>query len=228
MTDAWEILGRMLTDKKFRKSVFRVAPTKRPCVNRATRAKFDEKDYEDLRKVVRRFIPRPISLMGLGEMLWPLAGDSFRNHVEAIVKVIRWTGIRTERENHYFYVALAAMVVDAKLRTKLTGPVDSKDWDRFGYSSLSHEDRKALVDLFFWLPPNSGVTTLTPLQKASEDLCDDDWTDDCFIRTIFLEYPTGVHTHPVPLLGPPTPKAKLKALPKGAQAKIDATSSCRG
>lgn len=204
MTDTWEMMGRLLTDEEFRMTVFRVAPTRRPKVNQATRAIFKKEDYDNLLEAVRHFMPdRPISLMGLGEMLWPLTKASFRQHVVQAARIIDETGIDTKRPDYYFYVALGAMTVDRQLRDKLVSLPPFSNFDLYGYKKLSRRDRAALVALFLWTNPNQGVVTATPVVQACETMCDDDWTDDCFQRTIFLKYPKGPHTHPVPLMGPP-------------------------
>ena len=77
MIDTWEILGRMLTDENFRAHVYRAAPRKQPVINAATRAEFAEKDFKRMRAAVTTVIQdRPISLAGLGEILWPLINNT--------------------------------------------------------------------------------------------------------------------------------------------------------
>jgi hypothetical protein len=212
MIDTWEILGRMLTDEEFRARVYRTAPSSRPRVNKATRAEFAERNFTRLRTVVTEVIrDRPISLAGLGEILWPLSNNTkpFRRAILKLARIIQASGADTGSSNPYFFVALGAMMVDPNLRAVLLSETPFTPFDNFGFTSLSLADRAALVAIFTFTPP--GITAVqAPGDSASNDVCDTQWGSDCFLRTIWWEYPPEYqrgtkkvihhpHSHPVPL-----------------------------
>lgn len=219
MLDAWEIIGRMLTDDDFRASVYKAAPRKHPAINKTTRAEFAERDFTRMRDAVTAVIKdRPVSLAGLGEILWPLVNNTraFRDSIKKLTKIIEAGGVDTERDDPYFYVALGAMVVDPNLRGTLISESPFTPFDDFGFTSLSEDDRAALVSIFSFMDPRT-VSAEAAADSASNDICETEWGSDCFLRTVWWEYPPlrqrGMlirrpHSHPVPLPSPPSAARK--------------------
>lgn len=216
MIDTWEIFGRILTDKNFRKAVFKAAPRNKPKINGATRAEFRAKAYENMRDAVTpKISDRPISLAGLGEILWPLVNNAknFRKAIENLASTIDVSGVDTDRDDPYFYVALGAMVVDPNLRDELVSQPPYSPFDDYGFTMLSEDDRAALVAIFNY-QSQEGSGPEPTAASDSDAVCQTQWTSDCFLRTIWWEYPPArgskskklvrrPHGHPVPLPGPP-------------------------
>jgi hypothetical protein len=209
MIDAWEVMGRLLTDDVFRAAVFAAAPTTRPSVNQATRATYRMDAFTSLNTAIRTVITdRPLSLMGLGEILWPLGSDDFRKKLTIAAQVVIQTGINMNRVNYYFYAALGAMMVDGQLRQNLKSSSPYSPFDTWGWGQLALADRQALVGLFDWTPAGAGVVPTPPFELACENVCRVNWTEDCFLKTIDLTYDSGDHTHPVPWLTPTAAPSK--------------------
>ena len=105
------------------------------------------------------------------------------------------------------------MMVDPLLRKKLDSTSPFTPFDEQGFTSLSEDDRKALIDIFkFPLHAPKG-------DDASNDVCETEWGSDCFLRTIWWEYPPETirgtkkvihhpHSHPVPLPAPTAARRK--------------------
>ena len=233
MIDAWEVFGRMFTNATFRGAIYQAAAAT-PAVTQNTRAQFKQADYTTMLAAVRTVITgRPISLMGLGEILWPLAASNsatFQQHVNAIATLLtqinQQSGIAITSGDYNFYVALAAMTVDENLRNDLlTIPTGggADPFDTFGYATLSANDRSALRSLFTWTSPAAAAGAAPDLQLAANTLCLDGWTDDCFILTEFKDYGANAatasgqpHSHPLPWVGGSFQPAPLSGAAAGS------------
>src|ERR1035438_8703373 len=148
MTDSWEILGRLAADATFRGKVLNTTFNPPYSVGANGRAAIPKGDYDNARKIVMQTIKdRPVSLMALGEMLYALASDAFRQALSTLVTEIQKTGLNTADRDSNFYIALGAIIVDDQLRAELLGQAPYDKFGDFGFNAVLPADRADVVKL---------------------------------------------------------------------------------
>jgi hypothetical protein len=193
MIDFWEMVGRMVTNQAFLKDLigfkrvqYPVGGNQRALIpaDRSTigGAQLND-DYELMRTVVTNYMPgKPLSLIGLGTMLWALTIPSFRTKGQIAAAKIAQAQLPAP-VNDSFYVALGVIIVDDNMRIEL---IDNGNWAGWGFSSVDPADRASLAKI---LDVNDNPDTVSSVHN----FCLTGWPVDCDAR--MFEW-VG-HTHPV-------------------------------
>jgi hypothetical protein len=194
MIDLWEMMGLLVMDRKFQKKVF-AFPKRRYSMGKNQRSRIpvgptakhpnDPNDYELLRKIVGPHLPNtPLSLMGLGEMLFSLTSKDFRDKACLVAEAIKEMDL-DQPEDGTFYMALGAMITDPQLIVEL---LTNKNWRKFGFESVTRNDRKMLIEI---VNQNYNPT----VYGLIHDFCYTLWGSECNDSIIAWD----AHTHPVAL-----------------------------
>jgi len=177
MIDAWEIIGRVLTDADFRNTVLKCGSTKPYPVNATSRADIPDDDYDRLRDAVGTKVKGPISLMALGEMLIAMRIPGLKEPLGKLAAAICNTGVNTTDRTPLFYAALGAAMVDQELLKQL--PYDVK---RFGFD-LTQKDEDDLKN----------IITDQNVIDAEDPFCMSCWSEGCNLKMLYWEG----HLHPI-------------------------------
>ncbi len=198
MIDLWEMMGRLVTDPEFRADLTSNFPSgttytpdahwriKIPA-NYPPNAQYGD-EYDRMRTLVHQYMPKPLSLMALGEMIWALTFDQFHTRLNDLGDAI---GDYMEDHNlpddNLFYIALGALILDQYLPIEL---FSRGNWHRFGFAALGQRERKILADLANPQPGPQGE-----IAALANNLCVLLWDHEC--NDSAVEWPA--HTHPVAL-----------------------------
>jgi hypothetical protein len=174
MIDAWEIVGRLATDRAFATTVFGAKYTTPYQSTPNNRAVIPGPDYDALRKQVRTKIAGPVSLMALGELLVAMRLPGVKDSLDKLAAAIDATGVKTAGRSPMFYAALGASLVDMNLRTQIPG-----NFGNFGFN-LGADEADA-----------TKIITDPGVQKLGQDFCKTCWSEGCLMKTIF--WPAHVH-----------------------------------
>jgi hypothetical protein len=176
MTDAWEIVGRLLTDADFETAVFGGVYSGPYPMNTSNRVSIPQADFDTLRSAVSTKVKGPLSLMGLGEILVAMRIANFRNVLDALAKTIANTGVNTAGRDPVFYQALGATMVDRQLMAQIPGK-----FQNFGFNlGAAQPDATTIVT------DNNVIAAMLPFCAAC-------WEKGCLLKTLF--WPE--HVHPV-------------------------------
>jgi len=176
MTDAWEIVGRLLTDVAFETAVFGAAYSGPYPMNASNRVSIPETDYKALKAAVSTKVKGPISLMALGEILVAMRLPNFRSALDTLAKAIAAAGANTTGQEPIFYQALGATLVDMQLLAQIPNK-----FQNFGF------------DLGGAQPDATKIVTDNHVIAAAQPFCNSCWAKGCLMKTIFW----SDHIHPV-------------------------------
>jgi hypothetical protein len=176
MIDAWEMVGRLLTDNAFETAVFGGVYSGPYPMNTCNRVQIPQKDYDTLQAAARTKMQGPLSLMALGEVLVAMRVPNFRNALDGLARAITATGVNTAGRDPVFYQALGASMVDMRLLAQIPN-----NFQNFGFNlGGAQPDATRIVT-------DNGVTT------AAKAFCGTCWARGCNLKTIL--WPE--HVHPV-------------------------------
>ena|ERR1700733_13793164 len=176
MIDAWEIIGRLLTDADFETAVFGGVYSGPYPMNTSNRVSIPKTDYDALQAAVSSKVKGPMSLMALGEILVAMRVPNFRNVLAALAKAIAATGVNTAGRDPVFYQALGASMVDMQLLAQIPNR-----FQKFGFNLGAAQ------------PDATTIVTDSAVTAAAQPFCDACWERGCSLKTIFWP----AHVHPV-------------------------------
>jgi hypothetical protein len=176
MTDAWEIIGRLITDDEFKTEIFGGVYSGPYPMNTTNRAQIPEQDYQTVRERAATKVKGPISLAAAGEVLIAMRFPDFRPRLDDLAKAIKTTGINTAGRKPVFYQTLGASMADMRLLGRI-----ANRFSEFGLEVGGDND-----DLTTVLTDNGVIA-------AAKAFCSTCWTGGCQLRMIF--WPE--HVHPV-------------------------------
>jgi len=179
MIDAWEIVGRLVTDAAFETAVFAINYATPYAVNLSNRAQIPKPDFDALRAVVATRLTGPISLMALGEILVAMRAPNFKATLDQLAAAIANTGVNTGGRTPMFYTALGATMVDSKLRAVIAG-----NFPAYGFKL----DGDA--------PDAAKIITDAGVGPKADAFCASCWSKGCNLKTVFWD----AHIHPVETL----------------------------
>jgi len=180
MIDAWEIIGRWVTDAAFATAIFNTNSATGYPLNATHRVKIPEQNFTNLRAVVASKLNSPVSLMALGEILVAMRFPKFGEAHEGLKQAIAGTAVNTTNRNSLFYTALGAAIVDPKLRQQIA--TGSKQWSDFGF----HLTQNDVTDA-------NAILRAPAVQSTADVFCMRCWSEGCNLKTEF--WPS--HAHPL-------------------------------
>lgn len=205
MTDFWELLANTVLNDQFRAKLF-IAQTGKYTFDQSNfSVAIPAADYTALAALVSPADPtlpavirgRPLSLMGLGELLYSISFQQFRDLVSQLALDAKALGVKGDGRSPLFYAAVGALIVDAGVRSLF----HQGFFDQAGFGSLAQgTDRADLQKL-------SDPQVAFAIDSAK--LCAFLWSPRCHVRV----FPYDGHTHPVanvpPSANPPVVVFKL-------------------
>ncbi len=136
MIDFWEMFGRLTTDNNLRQELFNRFQVGAYASPQYGWAVIPRGDYDSARQIVN--LSGPVSIMGLGELLWCLSSADFRTKLADLVTALGESGIATAAKSNWFYTALGLMCVDGQVLADFAA--GRFDKNRFGMLSGEESD----------------------------------------------------------------------------------------
>lgn len=188
MQDLWEIMGRLITTKAFRDSIFGEASLAGknkaiPCAIEVASTK-----YAKLADLLRTKIQNgPVSVFARGEMLRVLPFRTFQASVE---KLAGLAPANSDAGSVTFQTALGILTIDTKYR------------DKFRDFALSEAqaDFAAMTRAEFDTLKNLIADKNGPYSVSATGMCNEEWDPIC--HGILVPYENSTQRHPVT---PPPP-----------------------
>jgi hypothetical protein len=193
-----------VTNDDFRHTLFGQFTEGNYRMDKAGRAIIPAPHYTTARTTVFKVTKgaRPLSLMGLGELLYTISVNSNRVWIDTIAG--RISDMVTKKQvpdvagrGDQFYSALGAMMFDSQVRGNLIN--DNTVLANYGFGALSAGDSSDLQ------------TIVTKIDTQASAFCDECWITGCFNKVLFWEQGLDLdhppHTHPLasPRATPPAP-----------------------
>jgi len=189
MIDYWEVLGRLATDDALRAQLYRDFPVgEYPYDGNGCGIQIPWAALLRAREVIRPVMKtRPLSVMGLGEVLMSISTNVFRTRFQLVIDEIDASDIETSGRSHWFYAALGLMLVDNNIMTAFSNGGDVFAEAQFG--ELSGDEADDLQNLAL-----DGK-----LVALAADLCYVYWSQGCYDKYMQweLDITQTYHVHPV-------------------------------
>jgi hypothetical protein len=189
MTDFWEVLGRLVTNGDFRTTLFGAfSPGSYPIDLTHLTASIPKAQYGSAADIIAKktFADRPVSVMAIGELLYSMSYQRFRDFVEQLSQAITASRVPTSNRTPLFYMGLGDLIVDAQTAQFF----HAGQFDQAHYTALTNPERGDLQTL---------ADPAGSLAKISSSLCAFLWTVKCFVK----QFAYDGHTHPIANI-PPT------------------------
>jgi hypothetical protein len=192
MIDFWEALGRMAANQTFLNQVLTAIGT--PTIEVLTgywqpgtaNSNYfslvpDATNTNNVRQLMSAECEgRPISLMGVGEMVLAVYTPEQKKRISSVATAIANSNAAFQL-TQWGYVALGAMIIDSPLLSNLTGVEPHTEFDNNGFSIVPAADRTAL-DPVMRLIPTEGATDFSAT-----------WGTVCLAKFAFFQ----TYQHPV-------------------------------
>jgi hypothetical protein len=189
MTDFWEVLGRLVTNDGFRTALFGAFSTGNYPIDLTRLTVSIPKDqYGSAADVIAQtaFADRPVSVMAIGELLYSMSFQQFRDFVAQLAEAVTASGVTTMGRTPLFYTGLGGIIVDAQTAQFF----HAGQFVQAHYTALTGPERNDLQTL---ADPAGAVAAI------SKPLCAFLWLPKCFVKQFVYDG----HTHPVANV-PPT------------------------